>query len=66
MGGGDDGSRVDGALQVTGHNHVYLSVTPFLAECTGLKDTTLVESALRLTLHGLTGVIDGLAVPYKI
>jgi hypothetical protein len=60
----NDFSSLDSTLQVAGNNSINGFIGQSPSHLLGLFPTPFVETALRLSLHNLTSIIDGLTVTY--
>jgi hypothetical protein len=60
----DDFCSLDGTAQVAGNDGIKVFISQSSSHLSSLLPTPLVETALRLTLHYLTGIVNGLPVTY--
>jgi hypothetical protein len=60
----DDFGSLDGTTQVAGNNGVNGLTGQTPGHLSSLFPTPLVETALRLALHNLAGIVNGLTVTY--
>jgi hypothetical protein len=59
-----DFCRLNRAIQVTGHHSINLFASQPPGHLFSLFPTLVVQTALRLSLHDLACVVDGLAMSY--